>query len=102
MVSDADDLLQIKLPSLPKKLRICGFTVKRRAGSVFVDLTAANDTLLYMARDLTFKTICAWSAYMQLQLHSHHWHWVPKKITMLKKWCTLANNIKNSPIQHLH
>ena len=54
-----------------------------KSGSVFVDLTAANDTL-YGTATLSAKLL-AWSAYAQLQLHPLHWHWPSKKITTLKK-----------------
>ena len=56
----------------------------------------------YMALRLHLQTyLRVVSIYIQLQLHLRHWQWPPKKVTTLKKRCTLATGIGNSFLRYL-
>ena len=101
MVSDTKHLLQIKVPFSPKKMRIEILCQKKLSRLLSTQQQQMLHIIIWHC-DLTCKTICAWSANMQLQLHHHHWHWPPKKITTRKKHCILEIGIGSYPIQHLH
>ena len=56
----------------------------------------------YMALRTQLQNVCAWLVHMQLQLHSHDWHWTPKNITTLKERFIIAIGIGHSTRKQLH
>ena len=76
------------------------YSNKKKPGLVLVNLTAAANDTLYGTATSPANLFVTWSAYTQLQLQPHHWHWPPKKITTLEKRSILGIGLGNSPLQH--
>ena len=99
LVSDSEDLYSRLSCSFHPKIE--DVVLSQKKSWVGVCQRNSSKCHLIWICTLTCKTICAWSAYMQLQLHSHHWHWPLKNITSIKKRCIPGIGIGHSTLQHL-